>query len=530
MRFSENDFTTIVEAAADFPDYRHANYFVKRRSRQIGTVSPLRLRNSSLLPPWAVGLRRMLNALIEFQPTSNRGRAIEILCEPGVQFGLQELQATARHDLLDLLSQNAKRQFEMDLRRVLVRATRRCFMLDRASFTLALAAIGQHDLPSDTNTVDRRFLGEPPTARLFSLFRKFPVLPRIWFELISQCCDHIGKLLTRIARDRIILSRDFFAKQPLGHVAGLRLGMSDPHNQGATVTLVRFAVGSIIYKPRPARGESEWFSLLSHINGQSFQPRLRIARILPRREYCWMERIEEAPCTDLNAIRRYYQRLGGIIGAAYLVRAADCHRENIVAAGEHPVLVDAEVLWHSPTGEKSATNLLIQTGFFPSGSKRSLQSRSSVLGGRNSGQHVPKFRGRGVPAKDYKDEIITGFSRALNCVLRTQRTRAAFAKQFRRVLWKKRRWIYWPTEKYAAILRASIQPSALRSGIDRELLIARLCGRKTVAAPIIHAEIAALKRVDIPFFLRTAKISPDIDRINLATAVEALRSTLTLLK
>jgi lantibiotic modifying enzyme len=64
--------------------------------------------------------------------------------------------------------------------------------------------------------------------------------------------------------------------------------------------------------------------------------------------------------------------------------------------------------------------------------------------------------------------------------------------------------IYWSTEKYAAILRGSIQPGALRSGVERDLMLARLCSRRTAPAPLVHAEIAALKRLDIPYFVSKA--------------------------
>jgi lantibiotic modifying enzyme len=190
----------------------------------------------------------------------------------------------------------------------------------------------------------------------------------------------------------------------------------------------------------------------------------------------------------------------------------DCHRDNLIAAGEDPVLVDAEALWHGHLETKAQTpvELLYRTGFLPGPNQRSLQSRSSVLGGGN-GKHAPKIRGKALQATHYQSEILAGFGRAWRCVLGTKQRRAAFNRRIRRITSRKRRWICRSTERYAAIARASIQPAAVRSGIERDLLIARLCSRSTVPATIIHAEIDALKRLDIPYFARRSKgrLSPD---------------------
>jgi lantibiotic modifying enzyme len=223
--------------------------------------------------------------------------------------------------------------------------------------------------------------------------------------------------------------------------------------------------------------------------------------------------------------------MGGIMGAAYLLRAADCHRDNVIAAGEYPFLVDAEALWHLAPEKRAQApaDVLGRTGFLPGSTRRSLQSRSSVLGDATTGQHVPRVRGQALRAAHYEREIIEGFSRLWRCVLGTKNQRAAFVRRLRRISSRKRRRIYRSTERYAAIAQAAIQPGAVRSGIERELLLARLCSRKTVPSTVIHAEIAALKRVDIPYFVRRGKgRMPTYSEGMLADVREALRRLLAL--
>jgi lantibiotic modifying enzyme len=293
--------------------------------------------------------------------------------------------------------------------------------------------------------------------------------------------------------------------------------------------LLKFAAGSVIYKPRPGDGEWEWGSLLEWMNTQSFKPRLKAARVLRRKGYYWMERIGSAPCEDGAAVQRYYERIGGLIAVAYLLKAVDCHRGNLIASDEDPVLIDADALSHPSPDRKAEApfDLLYRTGFFPNSNRRSLQSRSSVLGHATTGPQAPATRGNASGALRYEREIVDGFRQAWRCILGTRERRTAFARRLRRICSRNRRSIYWPTEKYAAIARASIQPAALRSGIERDLLIARLCSRKAVSSAVLQAEIDALKRLDIPYFTRRHKApSPPDDVAVPADVIEALQIAL----
>jgi hypothetical protein len=512
VSFSDNEFIAILEAAADFADYRSGQYFSKQDAKPASGGNALRLRDPSKLPPWAIDLRRMFSALAEFEFNSNRGSSLVRLCEAGARFGWQELESTLASEFLTLISQKARRCLKRDLQRLLQRATRPCLELERESYSLALVAMGFQATRTDPQLWEGKFLGRKPSERLFAIFGRFPVLSRLWLQLIFQWREQVAELLTRLVADRTALSHAFLGGQPAGPIVDMRCGLSDPHNHGRTVMFLRFASGSAIYKPRSGEGEWEWFSFLQGMNALSFRPKLRAARVLRRKDYCWMECIESVSCGDEAAARRYYRRIGGMVGAAYLLRAVDCHRDNVIAAGEEPVLVDADALWHGQLDPKAQTpvELLYRTGFLPGPNPRSLQSRSSALG-RSNGNHVPKIRGKELRATHYQSEILAGFCRAWRCVLATKGRRAAFLRRIRRITSRKRRWIYRPTETYAAIARASIQPAAVRSGIERDLLIAHLCSRRTVPETVFHADIESLKRLDIPYFSRTSKerLSPD---------------------
>jgi hypothetical protein len=462
----------------------------------------------------ATDIRRLLMALPDFEFQTARAPPLQKLCAAGAHYGWRELEKNTPADLLANLSARAKASVRRNLQRDLEWLTRPCLELEWTSFGLAMTSIGLPAGQRDPGEVRRIFLRDRPSYRLFSLFQRFPVLAHLWSLVIRQWRAHVKEVLLRFAQDRGALSRRFFSNRPIPQILDAHFGLSDRHHAGRTVVRLQLEDRSIIYKPRTGAGEMEWFSFLGWMNRRGFQPNLRTARVLPRRNYCWMEYVESGALTTEAAARRFYERMGGIIAAAYLLKAVDCHRDNLIAAGEHPVLVDADALWHvSPlTRVHSLTDLLDRTGFFPNANPRSLQSQSSVLGPGRAGKHVPRLHGRPLKPGRHKREMARGFARAWKCILGTPSARQGFARRLHRIRLIERRWLYRATETYAAIREASIQPPALRSLQDRELLIRDQCRRNGVASPVIEGEVRALKQLDIPCFVaRTSRLFRPID-------------------
>ena len=525
MLISDEEFIAIVVAATGQNDF---NQISTSHSHEIFS-RPEHFH----LPYWANDLREMLNGLAAFEFSPQHASPLQKVCEAGSEYGLRTLEETVPSELFSLLRPKAKRCIKDSLRRILARVTRPCFALELNAFRCAYQAIYFQKAFSTPELIEKNFLGERPYDRLISLFKNFPVLAELWSQLICQWCSSVSELLTRVEGDKQRVSRVFFRGKPLGKIIDLRAGLSDPHNRGRTVMRVQFQAGSIIYKPRSGQGEQEWFRLVRYLNAASFRPKLTAARVLSRDGYCWMEKVKFAPGKDQAAARRFYKRLGGMIAAAYLVKAVDCHRDNVIASNEYPVLVDAETLWHPPGNNKTTSPLdgLAATGFVSSSGRRSSYDyRSSALGSTPPGKHTPHIAVTPLRAVRYEIEIVNGFRRAWRCLLRTKARRAAFTRRLQRLRGEKWRRIYRSTGVYDATMRASIQPAAIRSGVDRNVLIARLCGRGAVAQTVIREETNALKRLDIPYFIRRATAGPPLPEDNAAPAeiIEALRGAVRL--
>jgi lantibiotic modifying enzyme len=445
---------------------------------------------------------RMLAGLASCKVTPSSRDPLNQLCSFGTNYGWRALREMIISQGLVGISGKARTSVREQLGRTLESITRPCFELEWTSYTLAARALGLGSVSSAQ--MKKEFLGARPAARLFSLFRKFPVLAELWSIAINQWRDHVREILLRAARDEQAIAHRFFGTSTTGHISDLRLGLSDRHLGGRTVALVEFEKSRVVYKPRSGTGEIEWASLLRWMNRHGFKPRLKEMRILRRNSYHWMEYAEPNACDNAEAVRHFYERLGGMIAAAYLLNAVDCHRDNLIACGEHPVLIDIDALWHvSPlTRTASPVELLYRTGFFPNADRTSLQSRSSVLGKAGSGAHLPRTGAQSESAADYVDEIVAGFDKGWRCLVGTSRRRAAFFQRRRRIRSRARRWIHRATESYAGILRASLQPSALTSPTARRALLRRLAKRHSAGAAILRSEIQALARLDIPYFVR----------------------------
>jgi lantibiotic modifying enzyme len=458
-------------------------------------------------------LRRMLEALGAFEFSARRGPPLVKLCAAGAEYGLRELKRVAGKNLLHQTSAKARTSLRRYLRKTLERITRPCLDLEWQSFDLATSALGLAG--RGAAATEHMFLRGRPGDRLALLFQKFPVLARLWCLTITQWREHVGEVLDRCRADRRAVGDLFFGKAAPNTIADMRPGLSDSHNRGRTVTLIEFNGGCrVIYKPRSGKSESAWFSLLRWMNQNGFQPKLRSTRLLLRKEYYWMEYVEVASCKNQTALRRFYERMGALIAVAYLMKAVDCHRENVIAAGEDPVLVDIDAIWHvSPlTKTQSLADLLYRTGFFPNSRPASLQSRSSVLGKSTTGKHLARIAGKPASAAPYTTEIIAGFARAWNCILGTPGRRAAFLRIQRRVRSQRRRWIYRASESYGTALKASVEPGPLRSTAARQALITNICRRRPPTTAVARAEIAALTRLDLPYFVRKTNHTLPRDR------------------
>src|SRR4051794_35776154 len=209
--------------------------------------------------PGRATVGRMLEDLDKIELRKVGKSDLAALCDVGARHALTRLTASMDGRLRLSISPKASSSLQGHLRRELMRITRPCFELEKASYKLARQALG----PTRAEEAALlSFLGIRPHDRLLPMLARFPVLARMWLLLMTQWQGHILEVMKRFVRDRRVLGRTFFERAIEASIADLRPGLSEPHLEGRSVVRVRIGTDWLIYKPRPGWSEWEWEKLV----------------------------------------------------------------------------------------------------------------------------------------------------------------------------------------------------------------------------------------------------------------------------
>jgi type 2 lantibiotic biosynthesis protein LanM len=453
-----------------------------------------------------------------------------------------EVQVTLEHWLLSSLSQWASSALQLEFSHF-----RRRRFWSRASL------VGQ-----PRRHIYEAFLLQYQGQKLLSFFGEYSLLARVLMLQVEQWLAACGEFVQRLQADLEEITYLFHAGQPLGNVIKLIPGRSDPHHGGRSVFLLKFAAGlKLVYKPRSLELDQAFFALLSWCHASGLTPGLKTLQVLSRPTHGWMEYVEQLPCANSQQVHSYYQRSGMLLGLLYVLGGTDIHYENLVACGEHPVIIDLEMAvspGYSPLLQyKTASNYLTQpgalleqtvlnSGLLPARTSLKDIKRAfdlSGLGGMDEPesedmaiqwQHIntdamsrqqttdteqaaaePELncvmqQETKVSPYAYSEEIVTGFEQTYRFLLAHRQELlapegplAAFFDCPLRIVLRK-------TQTYAKILERLQHPKFLHDDCDRwiELQILKRPLPTALAEPrlwgLAEAEIASLEQLDIPWF------------------------------
>jgi type 2 lantibiotic biosynthesis protein LanM len=388
-------------------------------------------------------------------------------------------------------------------------------------------------------------LREPETA--LTILRQYPVLARGLVGIVDRWLAVSLEILRRLAADWNDLRGRFAPDADPGPLVEVRTGLGDAHRGGRTVTLFRFESGlRLIYKPKPLGVERAFQDLLDWTARKGFEPGFRTLRLIDRGDYGWIEFIEALPCADEAAVRRFYQRQGAYIALLWLLEATDFHWENLIAAGEHPVLIDLEALFQPLTDELGSQadetrvgRVLRQTvltiGLLPSrvwaegGGEGVDLSGLAGTGGQAAppvlmpegagtdgmrytlqpvelpaGDNLPILQGEAASVTRFIDEVVDGFERMMRLLQEHKAELAAAGGPLDAFREAEVRVIVRPTRNYALLFFESYHPYMVSDALDRDRLIDRLwlaAREHSLLERLIPAERGDLLRGDIPMFL-----------------------------
>lgn len=421
----------------------------------------------------------------------------------------------------------------------LSRLSVRCVVLEMHRARLA------NQLSGDTPTEQFDNFAQQRTdpQRAFEFLAGYPVLAQQAVVAVEQWLTASLEFAHRLAADWQCLQTQMFPCQSLGNIVEVEGGSGDLHRGGRSVMIVRFAGGQrLVYKPRSLAVEAHFQNLVAWLNDRGARHPLRTLRILDQGDYGWVEFVPPADAADRPAVDRFYHRLGSFATLTYLLSGTDLHAENLLAHGEHPVLIDLEALFHHrlPGIRKDAAALglthsvlalqMLPVVSYVQGFEQPIDfsGMGSTAGvptpfratvwenvGRSdmrlaetavetpSSNHCPTLSGKPVSYRDFQPAFLAGFADAYEILCRHKRELLLPSGPLAPFADDHARFIARPTQVYGILLEQCLHPEAMASHDVRSGIVSRLESRTrefSCLANVLPHELADVERNDVPLF------------------------------
>lgn len=409
-------------------------------------------------------------------------------------------------------------------------------------------------------TPEERFVSfleriQVPEHRL-ALFEEYPVLARQIVTGVNHWMNFSVEFVEHLIKDWQEIKQLFSPNDDPGTITEIKGGAGDSHRQGRSVIVVKFSSGfRVVYKPRSLAVDIKFQTFLTWLNERGDHPPFRTLKILNRETHGWVEFVKAQDCSSEAEIARFYQRQGGYLALLYALQAVDFHFENLIASGEHPVLIDLESLFHQQSAEFESKHSeqiawdhfnrsVLRVGLLPQRIWFSAESDGvdvSGLGGtagqltphpvpywESSGtdvmhiarkrmempgaQNRPVWAGGEINLLTYSESLVQGFASVYHTLLRNRSELLAEDGPLASFGDVEVRVILRPTKVYAQLLNESYHPNMLRNALDRDRFFDRLwvdIERQPKLARVFSAERRDLQGGDVPMFT-TVPSSRDI--------------------
>jgi type 2 lantibiotic biosynthesis protein LanM len=405
------------------------------------------------------------------------------------------------------------------------------------------------DTPSERFKSFVERLRQPEFA--LTLFKEYPVLARQLTICIQHWLKFSIEFLHHLCIDWEAICSTFSPDSNPGLLVALQCDVGDSHRQGRSVIIAQFEHGlQVVYKPKSLSIEVRFQNLLTWLNKHGNHPPFQTTKILNCGSYGWVEFVENHGCTTTEEIERFYQRQGGYLALLYALEANDFHCENLIACGEHPILIDLETLCNpyrvkidSKLSEMLAVSQMdysvLRVGLLPQKGWANDESDGVDLSGlaalpgqitphgvptwegtatdemrltckrveMSVGKNRPTLNGSEVKVLDYTKSIVTGFTSIYQLLLKHRDELlspdgliASFNNSEVRVVLR-------PTYTYTRMLSGSFHPDLLRDALERDKFFDLLwieVKHRPELEKVIFAEHQDLWQGDVPIFTTRA--------------------------
>lgn len=279
-----------------------------------------------------------------------------------------------------------------------------------------------------------------------------------------------------------------------------------------------------------------------------------------------MEYFPCTPCRSAHDVTVYFEGAGALLAVAYAFCLEDLHRENVIASGEHPVIVDAEsFLSPEPTEagrvlsrlestvRRMHADSVLTSGLLPhwilgperqsldlSGFGASVDQTAlhpvmrwdrinsdemeltQVAARVGIGPNVCRLGDLPMHLSDHRDSFVDGFRKSYRLI---ERARPEFLAMLDSgpLPTTPVRTVHRPTRVYRSMLESSVDGDAARDGRSRSIVLDSirrplLAGtRRNPCWELAREELRALHRMDVP------RLTLRANEVDLETAYGPIR-------
>jgi lantibiotic modifying enzyme len=511
-------------------------------------IRPKPERNGSA-PRWArvaaddrVGrIARQLKIFLE-KTSHNRVRhsrrprhpiSFDELLNPAVNFAVSRLRRTGPRAAQKIVAKSAWEDLQRHLSARLAFALTPTLRLYQRAAEAVARSLGPIRQNGGRRRADR-------DITLLETIIEFPDLLETAAQLISAWIDAQRELFTRLWRDKADLCSVFLCGRERLRVAHIRLGLSDPHDGGRTATAVEFASHRrVIYKPRRSDREELWFEALGWLNRNGVRVSFRVPKMLSRGNYVWVEFLQTKSCKSCRAVRLFYFRWGVQMALAQILRASDLHRDNWLAIGSQPILVDAELIGDAEPVLRGKSKFkrgsplprLLQTGLLPlisrdrAGFYRGVAPLDATIPKSAPPNCWPRYGRIFQEPSKYVNDLVRGYKTVAKAFTYPRTAERFFREVVLRTGPQYHRVLLRPTAQYARLLRESCEARNMLSAGERWRRLMRKCCASAANRRVALAEAGALLRCDIPKFTIRRRAIPASWKQLSAAIVELKRSS-----
>lgn len=336
-----------------------------------------------------------------------------------------------------------------------------------------------------------------------SLAKDYPILDEKIKTKVINFSSHISKIVHRFQNDTKNITETFQLNINVKNlkITDIDANLGDGHN-GEGTTLVHLSDGTkLIYKPRNVEVTNSYNIFIDWVNDR-LNTDLKTFKVLNRIDYGWLEFVKHKEVSSEKELEEYYYKTGMLLATALFLGSKDYHRENIIASGKNPILIDHETIIQPFLENKAVRSwdeehkiphfsvlesaLIINSGtgvpsdcagFGVTGQLEIAEADKKVINPNTVyskrvtrfvtrklvERNVPLYKGNYVFANQYKVSFKNGFSAAYNLFLKSKEELKSETSPIKLFKDKEVRYVWRPTFVYFKILKYLRNPAFMLS-------------------------------------------------------------------